>query len=86
MKIAYVVGNDNPTDPDPDLDIPFATEAAAQLDIDLVFSNWNDKVLHGNLLMQPLLDRLGIMFRFEMNSYNLLKQWKPKQNYLILTM
>jgi glutathione synthase/RimK-type ligase-like ATP-grasp enzyme len=43
MKIAYVVGNDNPTDPDPDLDIPFATEAAAQLDIDLVFANWNDK-------------------------------------------
>jgi O-ureido-D-serine cyclo-ligase len=43
MKIAYVVGNDNPTDPDPDLDIPFATEAASQLDIDLVFANWNDK-------------------------------------------
>ena len=43
MKIAYVVGNDNPADPDPDLDIPFATEAAAQLDIDLVFANWNDK-------------------------------------------
>lgn len=43
MKIAYVIGNDNPTDPDPDLDIPFATEAAAQLDIDLVFANWNDK-------------------------------------------
>jgi glutathione synthase/RimK-type ligase-like ATP-grasp enzyme len=43
MKIAYVVGNDNPTDPDPDLDIPFATEAAAQLDIDLVLANWNDK-------------------------------------------
>ena len=43
MKIAYVVGNDNPTDPDPDLDIPFATEAAARLDIDLVFTNWNDK-------------------------------------------
>ena len=43
MKIAYVVGNDNPTDPDPDLDIPFATAAANQLDIDLVFANWNDK-------------------------------------------
>ena len=43
MKIAYVVGNDNPTDPDPDLDIPFATEAASQLDIDLVFANWNDE-------------------------------------------
>lgn len=43
MKVAYVVGNDNPTDPDPDLDIPFATEAAAQLNIELVFANWNDK-------------------------------------------
>ena len=43
MKIAYVVGNDNPTDPDPDLDIPFAIKAAEQLEIDLVFANWNDK-------------------------------------------
>ena len=43
MKVAYVVGNDNPTDPDPDLDIPFAIEAAAQLNIELVFANWNDK-------------------------------------------
>ena len=43
MKIAYVIGNDNPTDPDPVLDIPIATEAAAKLDIDLVFANWNDK-------------------------------------------
>ena len=47
MKIAYVVGNDNPTDPDPDLDIPFATEAAAHLGIDLVFANWNDKSIAG---------------------------------------
>jgi hypothetical protein len=29
MKIAYVVGKDNPTDPDPDLDIPFATEGCS---------------------------------------------------------
>jgi len=43
MKIAYVVGNDNPLDPDPDLDIPFAKKAAEQLDINLVFTNWNDK-------------------------------------------
>ena len=43
MKIAYVVGNDDPIDPDPDLDIPFAIKAAEQLEIDLVFANWNDK-------------------------------------------
>ena len=43
MKIAYVVGNDDPVDPDPDLDIPFAKKAAQQLNIDLVFTNWNDK-------------------------------------------
>ena len=43
MKIAYVVGNEDPTDPDPDLDIPFAIKAAEQLEIDLVFANWNDK-------------------------------------------
>ena len=43
MKIAYVVGNDNPLDPDPDLDVPFAKKAAEQLDIDLVFTNWNDE-------------------------------------------
>jgi glutathione synthase/RimK-type ligase-like ATP-grasp enzyme len=43
MKIAYVVGNDDLNDPDPDLDIPFAIKAAEQLEIDLVFANWNDK-------------------------------------------
>jgi glutathione synthase/RimK-type ligase-like ATP-grasp enzyme len=43
MKIAYVVGNDDPIDPDPDLDIPFAIKAAEELEIDLVFANWNDK-------------------------------------------
>ena len=43
MKIAYVVGNEDPTDPDPDLDIPFAIKAAEQLEIDLDFANWNDK-------------------------------------------
>ena len=43
MKIAYVVGNEDSTDPDPDLDIPFAIKAAEQLEIDLVFANWNDK-------------------------------------------
>jgi glutathione synthase/RimK-type ligase-like ATP-grasp enzyme len=43
MKIAYVVGNEDPTDPDPDLDIPFAIKATEQLEIDLVFANWNDK-------------------------------------------
>ena len=43
MKIAYVVGNDDPIDPDPDLDIPFAIKAAEQFEIDLVFANWNDK-------------------------------------------
>ena len=43
MKIAYVVGNEDSTDPDPDLDIPFALQAAEQLEIDLVFANWNDK-------------------------------------------
>jgi glutathione synthase/RimK-type ligase-like ATP-grasp enzyme len=43
MKIAYVVGNADLTDPDPDLDIPFAIKAAEQLEIDLVFANWNDK-------------------------------------------
>jgi glutathione synthase/RimK-type ligase-like ATP-grasp enzyme len=43
MKIAYVVGNEDLNDPDPDLDIPFAIKAAEQLEIDLVFANWNDK-------------------------------------------
>ena len=43
MKIAYVVGNENPQDPDPDLDIPFAKTAAKTLKIDLVFTNWNDE-------------------------------------------
>jgi glutathione synthase/RimK-type ligase-like ATP-grasp enzyme len=43
MKIAYVVGNEDPNDPDPDLDISFAIKAAEQLEIDLVFANWNDK-------------------------------------------
>jgi glutathione synthase/RimK-type ligase-like ATP-grasp enzyme len=43
MKIAYVVGNEDLTDPDPDLDIPFAIKAAEQLEIDLDFANWNDK-------------------------------------------
>jgi len=43
MKIAYVVGNEDLTDPDPDLDIPFVIKAAEQLEIDLVFANWNDK-------------------------------------------
>ena len=43
MNIAYVVGNEDPTDPDPDLDIPFAIKATEQLEIDLVFANWNDK-------------------------------------------
>jgi glutathione synthase/RimK-type ligase-like ATP-grasp enzyme len=43
MKIAYVVGNEDLTDPDPDLDIPFAIKAAEQIKIDLVFANWNDK-------------------------------------------
>lgn len=42
MKIAYVVGNENINDPDPDLDIPFAQDAAKKLNIDLVFTNWND--------------------------------------------
>jgi glutathione synthase/RimK-type ligase-like ATP-grasp enzyme len=43
MKIAYVVGNEDPNDPDPDLDIPFAIKAAEELEVDLVFANWNDK-------------------------------------------
>jgi glutathione synthase/RimK-type ligase-like ATP-grasp enzyme len=43
MKIAYVVGDDDPKDPDPDLDIPFIEDAANQLQIDLDFPNWQDK-------------------------------------------
>ena len=43
MKIAHVVGNEDLTDPDPDLDIPFVIKAKEQLEIDLVFANWNDK-------------------------------------------
>ena len=43
MKIAYVVGDDDPKDPDPDLDIPFVKEAADKLEIDLEFPNWQDK-------------------------------------------
>lgn len=46
MKIAYVVGNENPQDPDPDLDIPFAKTAAKALKIDLVFANWNDEQIN----------------------------------------
>ncbi|MFM1987036.1 MAG: hypothetical protein RIS18_1253 [Actinomycetota bacterium] len=48
MKIAYVVGDEDPKDPDPDLDIPFAKEAAQKLNIDLVFANWNDKSVDWN--------------------------------------
>ena len=46
MKIAYVIGNENPQDPDPDLDIPFAKAAAKALKIDLVFANWNDEQIN----------------------------------------
>jgi glutathione synthase/RimK-type ligase-like ATP-grasp enzyme len=46
MKIAYVIGNENPQDPDPDLDIPFAKNAAEALKIDLVFTNWNDEQIN----------------------------------------
>ena len=37
MRIAYVVGDDDPKDPDPDLDIPFVKDAANQLKIELDF-------------------------------------------------
>jgi hypothetical protein len=43
MRIAYVVGDEDPLDPDPDLDIPYAKQAAQDLNIDLVFTNWNDQ-------------------------------------------
>lgn len=43
MRIAYVVGDDDPKDPDPDLDIPFVKDAANQLKIELDFPNWQDK-------------------------------------------
>jgi len=43
MRIAYVVGDDDPKDPDPDLDIPFVKDAANQLKIELLFPNWQDK-------------------------------------------
>ena len=46
MKIAYVIGNENLQDPDPDLDIPFAKNAAEALKIDLVFTNWNDEQIN----------------------------------------
>jgi glutathione synthase/RimK-type ligase-like ATP-grasp enzyme len=46
MRIAYVIGNENPQDPDPDLDIPFAKTAAKELRIDLVFANWNDEQIN----------------------------------------
>ena len=40
MKIAYVVGDDDPNDPDPDLDIPFVENAAKELNIDLNNFDW----------------------------------------------
>ncbi len=43
MRIAYVVGDDDPKDPDPDLDIPFVKDAANVIKIDLDFPNWQDK-------------------------------------------
>ncbi|MEY3387410.1 MAG: hypothetical protein RI944_183 [Actinomycetota bacterium] len=46
MKIAYVVGDDDPNDPDPDLDISFVENAAKELNIDLVFTNWQDKKIN----------------------------------------
>lgn len=42
MKIAYVTGFDDPNDPDPDLDIPFAITACKDLEIDLHLVNWQD--------------------------------------------
>lgn len=45
MKFAYVVGNDNPKDPDPDLDIPFAIKSAQELSISLDFVNWHDQTV-----------------------------------------
>jgi len=46
MRIAYVVGDDDPKDPDPDLDIPFVLEAAQHLNIDLDFANWQDNKIN----------------------------------------
>jgi len=48
MKIAYVVGDDDPKDPDPDLDIPFVIESANKLEINLSFPNWQDKDIKWN--------------------------------------
>jgi glutathione synthase/RimK-type ligase-like ATP-grasp enzyme len=48
MSIAYVVGNDDPKDPDPDLDIPFIISAATDLNLDVQFVNWHDKSIQWN--------------------------------------
>ncbi len=43
MKIAYVVGDDDPNDPDPDLDIPYVIDAGNSLNLEVVFANWQDQ-------------------------------------------
>jgi len=48
MRFAYVVGNDDPNDPDPDLDIPFAQECAQRLGLDLDFVNWHHEINWAN--------------------------------------
>lgn len=48
MKIAYVVGDDDPKDPDPDLDIPYVVEASKKINLDLSFTNWQDQNINWN--------------------------------------
>ena len=48
MKIAYVVGDDDPKDPDPDLDIPYVVEASKKINLDLSLTNWQDQNINWN--------------------------------------
>ncbi len=42
------MGDDDPNDPDPDLDIPFAQESAQRLGLDLDFVNWHHEINWAN--------------------------------------
>ena len=97
MKIAYVVGNENVNDPDPDLDIPFAKVAAQELGIELVFANWNDQSINwagfDAAIIRSTWDYVGVRDKFLdftkkvesetklFNSYEVMK-WNTNKTYL----
>lgn len=78
MKIAYVVGNENVNDPDPDLDIPFAKVAAQELGIELVFANWNDQSINwagfDAAIIRSTWDYVGVRDKF----LDFTKKWNQK--------